>query len=273
MSAVDPAGRMRRETLPDGTEAFTKTRDDAPPLLFDREALGLRVLRSAGARVPEVLSVDARHLTVTWVEPARAVARDSGSAAAEVAFGRELAALHRTTGERFGALDGEPRGYLGDCPVDLTPTADWAGSWLERRVVPLARQAAEDGALPADAVADAERIDPAALGPAEPPTLVHGDLWAGNRLVDAAGRNWLIDPCAHYGHREVDLAMMRLFGGFAPEAFTAYQDAFPLATGWEGRVPVYQSVPLLVHAILFGGGYGRQAARALREAAGLSAAS
>lgn len=266
--AAPAAGRSR---WPDGTEVFTKTRADAPPLLFDREALGLRCLQAAGARVPQVLSVDERHLTITWVEQGPA---GSGRApGTEAAFGRELAALHRTTGERFGALDDEPRGWLGNCPVDLAPTPDWAESWLARRVVPLARQAAAARILPDAAVEDAERIGRAALGPAEPPTLVHGDLWAGNRLVDGAGRNWLIDPCAHYGHREVDLAMMDLFGGFGPEALAAYQEEFPLAPGWEQRIPVYQAVPLLVHAILFGGGYGRAATRALRAAADRGAGS
>ena len=104
------------------------------------------------------------------------------------------------------------------------------------------------------------------LGPAEPSSLLHGDLWAGNRLVDAAGRSWLIDPSAHRGHREADLAMMRLFGGFGEEAFAAYDEAFPLAEDWRERVLPCQAVPLLVHAVLFGGGYGRQAAAALQAA-------
>ena len=96
-------------------------------------------------------------------------------------------------------------------------------------------------------------------GPPEPPALLHGDLWAGNRLVDRDGANWLIDPATYWGHREVDLAMMRLFGGFGAEAFDAYDEAHPLATGWPDRVEWYQLVPLLVHAILFGGSYGRAA--------------
>ena len=85
-------------------------------------------------------------------------------------------------------------------------------------------------------------------------------------LLDAAGRSWLIDPCAHRGHREVDLAMMDLFGGFGPGAWEAYEEAFPLADGWQERVLAYQAVPLLVHAVLFGGGYGRQAEAALEHA-------
>ena len=101
-------------------------------------------------------------------------------------------------------------------------------------------------------------------GPAESPSLVHGDLWAGNRLVDQTGVNWLIDPAAHYAHREFDLAMMQLFGGFGREAFTSYDDAYPLADGWQARVPWYQLTPLLVHAILFGGSYGASIMSVLR---------
>ena len=89
----------------------------------------------------------------------------------------------------------------------------------------------------------------------EPPARLHGDLWAGNRLVDRTGRSWLVDPAAHGGHREFDLAMMRLFGGFGTAAFDAYDAAFPLADGWENRVSLHQLAPLVVHAVKFGGSY------------------
>lgn len=250
-------------TGPDGRRVFTKTRRGAPPLFFDREAVGLRVLAGAGARVPDVLDVTDEAITLSWVDQAQL-----RTAASEEAFGRELAALHRTTGERYGAVDGEPTAYLGACPVDLTPTDSWHESWVQRRVAPLARQAAGAGALDPAAAALAERILPEHLGPQESPTLVHGDLWSGNRLVDPGGRSWLIDPCAHYGHREVDLAMMQLFGGFSGRVFAAYVEAHPLAEGWRERIPVYQVLPLLVHAILFGGGYGVQAGDVLRDATG-----
>ncbi|PZU43182.1 MAG: fructosamine kinase, partial [Arsenicicoccus sp.] len=167
----------------------------------------------------------------------RVAAGGERTVSGEEAFGRELAALHRTTGARYGAVDGEPTAYLGDCPVDL-------------------------------ALADAEALAGSDLGPVEPPTLVHGDLWAGNRLVDRRGRSWLIDPCAHYAHREVDLAMMQLFGGFSGRVYAAYAEDFPLAAGWRERVAVFQTVPLLVHVLLFGGGYAVQAGDALRAARG-----
>jgi fructosamine-3-kinase len=108
----------------------------------------------------------------------------------------------------------------------------------------------------------AARLD-AVVPTSEPPARLHGDLWAGNRLVDAAGRSWLIDPACHGGHREFDLAMMRLFGGFGADCFAAYGDAWPLADGWEQRVPLHQIGPLVVHAVKFGGGYGAAAAEAI----------
>jgi fructosamine-3-kinase len=100
------------------------------------------------------------------------------------------------------------------------------------------------------------RLD-ALTGPAEPPALLHGDLWGGNCLALAGGEPVLVDPAVYAGHREVDLAMMRLFGGFAPTTFAAYDEAFPLADGHAERVGLYQLYPLLVHVTMFGGGYAR----------------
>lgn len=103
------------------------------------------------------------------------------------------------------------------------------------------------------------------LGLPEAPARLHGDLWAGNRLVDVNGNNWLIDPACFGGHREFDLAMMRLFGGFGDDAFAAYDEAFPLADGWRDRIALHQIAPLVVHAIKFGGGYVSAVAEALDQ--------
>ena len=100
-------------------------------------------------------------------------------------------------------------------------------------------------------------------GPAEPPARLHGDLWGGNLHVDDDGAPVLIDPAVYGGHREMDLAMMRLFGGFGPSCFAAYDEVFPLADGWQARVPLHQLAPLVVHAIKFGGGYVASSDRAL----------
>lgn len=225
------------------------------------EVAGLRALRAAGARVPAVLEVGDDYLVLERIERG-----GPPSTADEERFGRELAALHRTHGERFGAVDGDPHGFLGRCPIDLTPTDSWASSYLDHRVRPLARRAVGQGVLDPAALPLVDRLGPEHLPPEEPPTLVHGDLWAGNRLVDPRGDSWLIDPSAHYGHRELDLAMMQLFGGFGEAVFRAYEEEHPLAEGWRDRVPVHQVVPLLVHAILFGGVYGAQTLTALRQA-------
>lgn len=277
MEGMAITGTTSRTTTADGRDALRKHLSNAPPLFFEREAVGLRALAAAGARVPEVLDVGAEQITIEWIDQTRphsgggvepGVTSTGTGDDPEERFGWELAALHQTTGERWGSVDGEPTAYLGAAPIDLTPCASWHESWVQRRIVPLARQAADAGQHDPAAAALAERITPEHLGPPESPTLVHGDLWAGNRLIDGAGTNWLIDPCAHFGHREVDLAMMRLFGGFGERAFAAYAEVFPLADGWPERVAVYQAVPLLVHAILFGGGYGDQSAEALRLASG-----
>jgi fructosamine-3-kinase len=112
-----------------------------------------------------------------------------------------------------------------------------------------------------------ERIHDLA-GPSEPPARLHGDLWGGNVLAGADGRAWLIDPAAYGGHREVDLAMLRLFGSPSPRVFAAYEEAAPLAEGHEDRVGLWQLFPLLVHTVLFGGGYASQAESTARRYAG-----
>lgn len=258
--------RAYRLDGPDGP-LFVKTHPSPTPHLFEREARGLRALRAAaptGLRVPEVLRESPHGLVLEWIDVSRR------TSASEAALGVGLAALHRTTRSHFGGLDGDESGYLGSVAIDLSPAESWPEFYVERRLRPLTERAVREGRVDAGALRLLDRIAPRAdelCGPPEPPALVHGDLWAGNRLVDAAGLNWLIDPAAHYSHREVDLAMMMLFGGFGQEAFAAYHDAYPLAEGWRDRVDWYQLPPLLVHAILFGGGYGASALAVLRRLA------
>jgi fructosamine-3-kinase len=151
-------------------------------------------------------------------------------------------------------------------PNDAAP--DWPTFYAERRLRPLARIARARDAL-SDAGARAveavcERLAELA-GPAEPPARLHGDLWSGNVLADAAGRAWLIDPSAYGGHREVDLAMLALFGAPSERIFDAYAEVAPPAAGWEERVQLWQLLPLLVHAVLFGGSYRAAAERVARH--------
>jgi fructosamine-3-kinase len=257
----DIAKAYRLDTT--GGPLFAKTHPDPMPGMFEREAAGLRALRASGAvTVPEVVREHAAGLVLEWIEVGRR------TPAADVALGHELAALHRVTGPHFGGLDGAPGGFLGSQPVDLTPTERWPEFFVERRVRPLTSRAVDLGRLDAAAVALADRVAGRAdelCGPAESPALLHGDLWGGNRLVDVSGTNWLIDPAVYWGHREVDLAMMQLFGGFGASTYETYDEVFPLAAGWRERVAWYQLPPLLVHAILFGGSYGSAAVDVLRR--------
>jgi len=252
--------RSYRLRLADGRSVFAKTHADAPPGFFTTEAWGLRWMADAHAvGVPEVLAVsdEPPFLVLEWLDVGHR------TAASEPAFGRELAALHGSGAPCFGREDRRTTGSRG-LPND--PSSSWAEFYAERRLLPLADLAARSGALPEAAVAALRAVAGRLhqlVGPAEPPARLHGDLWGGNRLVDATGRNWLIDPACFGGSREFDLAMMRLFGGFGDAAHAAYQEAFPLGDGWEDRVALHQIAPLVVHAIKFGGGYMAAATAAI----------
>jgi len=241
-----------RAVLDDGETVFAKTHPDSPPGFFATEAAGLAWLREADAApVPEVLGVsdDPSLLILEWIEcgqPGRST---------EAEFGRALAELHAVGAPCFGREDRRTTGSRG---LPNEPCDTWVECYADNRLRPLARLAADGGALPHAAIRDLEAVAERLAelgGPVEPPARLHGDLWAGNRLVDIGGVSWLIDPAAHGGHREFDLAMMRLFGGFGRACFDAYADSFPLADGWQERVPLHQLAPLTVHAIKFGGGY------------------
>ncbi len=239
--------------LADGRRVFVKTHLRPPPGFFTTEASGLSWLGEAWAvDVPRVLAVsDASpsFLALEWIE------RGTSEAGTEAELGRRLAELHRAGAPCFGRED---RRTTGSRALPNEPTPTWAEFYATNRLLPLARLAADADVLQAPSIerleALASRLDVVG-GPPEPPARLHGDLWGGNRLVGLGGRSWLIDPAAHGGHREFDLAMMRLFGGFGDDCFAAYAEAFPLADGWEARVALHQIAPLVVHAIKFGGGY------------------
>ncbi|NNE12044.1 MAG: phosphotransferase [Ilumatobacter sp.] len=260
----DVAESFRFE-LTDGRTVFAKTHRSPPPGFFTTEATGLNWLREPGVvAVPEVLAVsDGEHdtppfLALEWIDES---ARSTPSG--EVSFGRALARLHRSGFPVFGRPDGRTTGSRG---LPNEPCDTWAEFYATQRLVPLRRLAGDRHALGGAALAQLDRVIDrlGELGvPAEPPTRLHGDLWAGNRLVDSHGRSWLIDPAAHGGHREFDLAMMQLFGGFGRECFEAYHDVHPLGAGWRDRIPLHQLAPLIVHAIKFGGGYAAATERAL----------
>jgi fructosamine-3-kinase len=280
---LHPAGAQHgsqhyRATLTDGRQVFAKlttspahpahptgpTHPTNPGSPFEAEARGLCWLAEAGAApVPGVLGWDGYGLVLSWLPPGPA--RPDAAAA----FGRELARMHAAGADAFGA---PWTGFIASLPLDNTPwpaAQGWPQWYAERRVRPYLRRAADDGTLGPGDVALVEhvldRIGELA-GSDEPPSRIHGDCWSGNVLW-SGGRGWLIDPAAHGGHRETDLAMLALFGApHLEHLLRAYTDEVPLADGWRARVPLHQLHPLLVHVCLFGAGYREQTLAAARAA-------
>ena len=248
-----------RAVLEDGRVVFAKTHPHPPDGFFTAEATGLDLLRDAdGPPVPEVVATGPDGLVLSWVEPGRP------TAAAAEAFGRALARMHAAGMPSYGAADD---GYIGSLPLPNSTSEDWGTFYVENRIRPYV--AALTPAQREQVAAVCARIDQLA-GPAEAPARVHGDLWSGNLLWAADGQVWLVDAAAaHGGHRETDLAMLAWFG--APHLdviLSSYQQAAPLADGWRRRMALHQLHPMLVHATLFGGGYGERAASAARALLG-----
>jgi fructosamine-3-kinase len=214
-------------------------------------------------QVPAVVGFDDEWLVIEAVPVGRA------SPVAAERFGRELAGLHQAGADAFGVAPpgGPVDAWIGLAPMRNVTGDRWPEWYAEHRVLAYLRTAVDQGSLhdPAPIESVCDRIVELA-GPAEPPARLHGDLWSGNVLW--ADRAWLIDPAAHGGHRETDLAMLRLFGcSHLDRILAAYDEAAPLADGWRERVGLHQLFPLLVHTVLFGGGYGAQAVAAARSLA------
>jgi fructosamine-3-kinase len=229
---------------------------------FAAEASSLRWLAEARAvPVPEVLAVSPGALVISMIPPGHA------SAEAAFGFGAGLAQLHATGADGFGS---PWRGFIASLPLDNTPGGPgWPQWYASRRLLPYLRRATDSGALRSEDArlveAVLDRIEELA-GPAEPPSRIHGDCWAGNVLW-SGGRGWLIDPAAHGGHRETDLAMLALFGApHLDRILAGYNDTVPLAAGWRDRIPLHQLHPLLVHACLFGASYREEVRAAARAA-------
>ena len=251
-------------TLGDGREVFAKAASNergGQAAAFAAEANGLRWLAAANAvPVPEVLGVDENLLVIELLPPGRP------TTAAAREFGAGLARMHAAGAATFGA---PWPGYIASLPLANTPGTEWGSWYAEHRLVPYLRRASDRGALSGADVSLVEAVVERAgalAGPPEPPSRIHGDLWSGNVLW-SGGRGWLIDPAAHGGHRESDLAMLALFGAPHLDQFMrAYDETAPLADGYRQRVPLHQLHPLLVHVCLFGASYAGQVRAAARAA-------
>lgn len=241
--------------LDDGRRVFVKANRVGDPRMFPCEARGLAWLAEAQAiRVPEVLAVNEPGAS----EPFLVLELlDAGrrTRSYDEELGRRLAQLHRFGAPSFGF---DEDNFLATLHQDNTEHDDWPSFYVERRLEPLVRLAVDRGIVSASWPHKFERVltrmaDLA--GPAEPPARLHGDLWSGNLHADQHGAPVLIDPAVYGGHREIDLAMLQLFGSPSGRFFAAYEEVYPLAPGHSERVRLYQLYPLLAHVNLFGGGY------------------
>lgn len=234
----------------DRSRVVVKEASGAPPDLFAREADGLTLLRSvpAAPRAPEPLAVGATFLVLEYLEPSPRVPR------AWENFAGGLAALHARIGPAFGAVADN---YLGPSPQSNTTTEDGHRFFARERLAPQLAWARSQGWLSDEDVRSGERLMQRLpdLIPAQPASLIHGDLWSGNVIAGPGGALCLIDPAAHFGWAEADLAMTTLFGGFSDTFYDAYGAARPLDPGWRDRIPLYNLYHLLNHLNLFGASY------------------
>ena len=263
--------RAWRVELVDGSCAFVK---QAPPQtagMPQLEAAGLTWLESCGAEVPRVLAADSEFLVLSWVDAVRATPE------AAAGFGATLARMHSSSARSFGCpppqAAGTAIGWVGPVRVPFGSHDSWAEHYVADRLVPAADAAQANGGLTTtmrsavDDLFDALLRDPGpVVGPSVDPAPIHGDLWSGNVMWQESGAV-LVDPAASGGHPETDLAMLVLFG--TPQlarVLAAYESVRPLPLAWRSRIPLHQVFPLLVHAAMFGAGYGAQAAEAARAA-------
>jgi fructosamine-3-kinase len=243
-------------------KGFVKSRAGAPPGFYGVEAAGLAWLAEVpdGAKVVQVVEVSDESMTV------ERVAEDAPNQAAATALGRGLARTHAAGASAYGVPPGSwtGNGFIGPLPLTHRSCGSFGEFFGELRIRPFVRDLRDAGTIDATETVLFDRVRERLArgvigGPEEPPSRVHGDLWNGNVLWSDEGAV-LIDPAAHGGHRESDLAMLALFGlPFLEPLLGAYHEVHPLAEGWRERVGLHQLYPLLVHAVLFGRGYAQRA--------------
>lgn len=233
------------------------------PGMFEAEARGLSVLEGASSiRVPEgILTGSAGNHAFILMEYL-----ESGAPAKDFwrSFGRGLAELHRNSSDAFG-LDHD--NYIGSLPQSNTAHPDWNRFFISERLEPMARMARDKGLADSPLLQSLDRLyrQLGSVFPVEAPSLLHGDLWSGNFMTGPQGEPCIIDPAVYYGFREMDIGMSKLFGGFSGKFYEAYNDAWPMEPGWQGRVDICNLYPLLVHVNLFGAGYIGQVKEVLKR--------
>jgi fructosamine-3-kinase len=235
------------------------------PDMFAKEFSGLETLRGTGAiTLPKPICYGAKHgrafLLTTFMEKGGAVPDFWEN------FASSMVKLHKHSQPHFGFNESN---YIGSLKQYNTPFSSWAVFYAFNRLMPLTRQAFDRHLLDKPSLQQIEALCKRlpSIFPEEPPALLHGDLWSGNFMVGPEGKACIYDPAVYYGHREMDLAMTRLFGGFDTRFYYTYQHLYPLANGWQQRIGICQLYPLLVHVLLFGGNYVDSVKEILREVA------
>ena len=234
------------------------------PGMFEKEAGGLNALAAAmpALVVPGVITNGIagqyQYLVLQWIE--------KGTPKKDFweIFGRSLGRMHLQQRDYFGLNEDN---YIGSLPQNNTKHTQWHTFYSECRILPLVKTLFNNAAFSQSDLAAAESFCKGTeqLFPAEPPALLHGDLWGGNYMISTEGCAAVFDPAIYYGHREMDIGMTKLFGGFDQKFYDAYVEIYPLERNWRQRLPLLQLYPLLVHAVLFGGHYVSSAKEVIRR--------
>jgi len=233
------------------------------PSMFEKEASGLKILADTNTiAVPHVIGTGESG-KYAWLLLQNIESNLAGRNFWNE-FGTNLAELHRNTNDYFG-LDHD--NYIGSLVQSNKFHPDFFSFFISERIEPQLKEARNKGSFSQSDVRYFDSLFKLLhnIIPAEKPSLVHGDLWNGNYMVNTLGSPCLIDPAVYFGHREADIAMTQLFGGFQPEFYYAYNGAWPMEKDWQKRMDIFNLYPLLVHVNLFGGGYSSQVLRIIRQ--------
>lgn len=255
-----------RVSLANGTTLFVKQNRRSLLDMFEKEARGLELLNNAVSeiRIPEIVGVlddestDTSWLILSFVEEGRSTGDF------DLRFGRALAEMHQHRESRYGL---DHHNYIGRLPQNNDWRDDWISFFRECRIEPQFKMAQQSGYFSNSTRQSLDHLFEALpdIFPDEPASLLHGDLWGGNYLCDKQNRPVMIDPAVYYGHREMELAFTRMFGGFGADFYRAYEEVWPLTPGFSQRKDIYNLYPLLVHVNLFGGAYVSQTESIIRR--------
>ncbi len=221
------------------------------PKMFDKEAKGLKLLSSTPFRIPKILK---QGTFQKWSYLILEFINDKGASYSNKKLGENLAKMHSITSNHFGL---ESDNYIGSIPQQNSLKKSWLSFYIEMRLQPLVKICFDQNRLNKGDIRLFEKLylELDKIIPKEVPALLHGDLWQGNIISDEYSEPTLIDPAVYYGHREMDLSMLLLFGSISEQTIETYNDIFPLEKNWKERTDIHQLYPLLVHLTLFGESY------------------